>query len=733
VSALERIAALSEAQRAELARRLRAARGAAAHLAAYLETAPGAELTAEEVRAYLLERLPASIVPSTVVFLDALPLLPSGKLDRSVLPEPAAGREAGAEAPRSPAEATIAAIFRDVLGVESPGVHDTFWSLGGQSVVASSIMGRVREAFGVRLPVRALFDNPTVAALAARVEAAARAPAAPPAPAAGRQPALSTAQRRVWLQQKLSPDSVALNVVAALRARGPLDAGALERAIGEIARRHDVLRTAYDEDRGVPRPEVAPWAPLPLHVLTVAGEDAVMPALVAEARRPFDLARPPQLRATLIEVGEDDHVLTIASHHVAADKAAFGVLFRELSELYGAFAAGRPSSLPPLHAQYADYAAWEADLLERGLDAGLEHWRRRLATAPTGSPFAAAGAASGATGARPVAVPEATAVALAAATARQGTSVFAAALASFASALRRLIGRRDLVLTVPTSSRGAAEWEGLVGCFVNPVALHIDASVGASPGALLRWAHEAMLDANTHSHVPFELVVNAVRAERQAGGEPLSHVVLNFTEALRPPELGGARVELLDAGALSLAKNDLTLYLDSGPGSLRGRFVYAEEALSAGAVEALAGDFLAMLGTLAAGAPEPAQPPSRPHAGLDPGRLVTTAGDLPLVVEPAAGLDLVRWVRANRGQVERWVEAHGAVLFRGFGVHSRAFEQVSRVLTLGLSGRARFVFGERDGGELRLRRIPDAAEAALRWRDGDLLAADAAAVEVGPS
>jgi hypothetical protein len=209
-------------------------------------------------------------------------------------------------------------------------------------------------------------------------------------------------------------------------------------------------------------------------------------------------------------------------------------------------------------------------------------------------------------------------------------------------------------------------------------------------------------------------------------------VVLNFTEILEPPELGGGvGVELLDIGGLRLAKNDLTLYLESGPGFLQGRFVYAADVLPAAAVDALADDFLAMLGALAAGRSEPARPEPRAAAALDPGRLVTASGDFPLVVEPAAGIDLVRWVRANRAAVVRWVDERGAVLFRGFGVGARAVEQIGPVLSLGLGGRARLLLPDRDGDELVLRG-PTGAGAALRWREGDLLAVDATAVEVGP-
>ena len=612
-SVLARIAALTEAQRSALAVRLRAGNGesedegagTSAHLVAYVVTRPGPHPHADDLRAFLLDRLPAPLVPSRVVLVDELLRLPSGKVDRAGLrrmARPSAAAPGAGWTARTPAEATIARVFGEVLGVEHVGPDDTFLSLGGQSVLASVIVERLGGLLGVRIPLRVLFEHPTVPGLAAWLEEGAAAPAVPAPRRGGPEPALSSAQWRSWFQQRLDPGDVAFNVLAAVRIRGAVDAASLERALGEIVRRHDVLRTVYPAPDGVPLPGVEPWSPVPLPIeeLRGGGEAAAMDVVTREARRPFDLDRAPLLRATLIRLAPDDHVLAIVSHHIAADAWAFEVLFRELEALYGDLVAGREPSLPEPTLQYADYAAWEAAQARHELDAGLDHWRRRLAGAPAGRPLGdgavpVPGAGGTGTGMHPVEIPDATAGALAGAAARLGTSVFVLTLAAFADALRRRSGRSDVVIATPMLVRGPAPLHGLIGCFVNAVVIRIDAGPEAGPRELVTRAHEAMLDAHTYASVPFESVVGAVRAAGHPDVGSLSRVVLNFTEALPAPRLAGARTDMLDTGPLSLAKNDLTLYLERGPGSLRGRIVYAERAFAASGVAALGDEFVAAL------------------------------------------------------------------------------------------------------------------------------------------
>ena len=286
-------------------------------------------------------------------------------------------------APRTPVEEALAGIWAEVLRLEAVGVHDGFFALGGHSLLAARVVSRVREVFRVELPLRVLFEGPTVAELAGRVEESRRAgaPALPPVvPVDRARPLpLSFAQERLWFLDRLEPGSAVYNVPRALRLGGALDAAALERALGEIVRRHEALRTVFRETDAGPVQVVAPFAGFALPVEELAGLDQGERRAAEEAARPFDLSAGPLFRAVLLRVGVEEHVLLLCMHHVVSDGWSMGVLFRELSALYGAYREGRESPLPELAVQYADYAVWQREQL-RGdaLERQLGYWKERL-------------------------------------------------------------------------------------------------------------------------------------------------------------------------------------------------------------------------------------------------------------------------------------------------------------------------------------------------------------------
>ncbi|HEY0014879.1 MAG TPA: amino acid adenylation domain-containing protein, partial [Longimicrobium sp.] len=353
----------------------------------------GEQAGAAALRAYLAERLPEYMIPAEFVFLDALPVNPNGKLDRKALPEPEyASAEESCLAPRTPVEEVLAGIWAEVLGLERVGVEESFFERGGHSLLATRVVSRVREVFGVELPLRALFEGPTVAELAGRVEEMRRAglPVLPPVVPTERTepPLLSFAQERLWFLDRFERGT-SYNLPFTLRLRGALDVDALERALGEIVRRHEALRTVFAEVDGSPVQVIAPSSGLPVpvkdlsHLPEETREAEVQRELVEEGgARPFDLSAGPLFRAALLRLGAEEHVLLLSMHHIVSDGWSMGVLYRELSALYEAYREGRTSPLPELPVQYADYAVWQRAQLEgEALDQQLSYWRERLAGA----------------------------------------------------------------------------------------------------------------------------------------------------------------------------------------------------------------------------------------------------------------------------------------------------------------------------------------------------------------
>ncbi|HBL31656.1 MAG TPA: non-ribosomal peptide synthetase, partial [Acidobacteria bacterium] len=463
-------------------------------LVAYFVEEEGAGLTAGALRKALEEQMPAYMVPAVFVQLPALPLTPNGKVDRrrlaehGPLPAPSPGG-ASRVAPRTAAEEILEGIFCSVLGIEAPGVEADFFALGGHSLLATQLVSRVRSAFGIELPLRTLFEHPTVAGLAARVEEAVQAQAGPAAPPLERLPRtaeavdlpLSFAQQRLWLIDQLEGGAL-YNMPLALRAGGELSVAVLEQVLTEVVRRHEVLRTVFPDDGGQPRQVILPPAPPALALVDLTAlrpelrEPEALARLAAEALRPFSLAQGPLLRAGLWRLAADEHLLLLNLHHIVGDGWSLGVLVREVTDLYTAFAAGRPSPLPELPVQYADFAAWQRNRLSgEALEGEIRFWRDRLAGAPpllelpTDRPRPAVQSFHGAT--RPVSLPPELAAALGALSRREGATLFMVLASALGVLLSRWTGQGDLTLGTPVAGRRHLEIEGLIGFFVNTLVL----------------------------------------------------------------------------------------------------------------------------------------------------------------------------------------------------------------------------------------------------------------------
>ncbi len=560
----------------------------------------------EELRELLRTKLPDYMVPSAFVGLDALPVAATGKVDRGALAriEVALGPADGFVAPRTAVEELLAGIWAELLGRDPIGIRDDFFHLGGHSLLATQVLSRVRRLLGVELSIRTLFESPTVETLARQVERARdradRAVGLALVPVArDRELPLSFAQARLWFLDRLQPGTAVYNLPLAWRLRGRLAPAALGAALDEIVRRHEALRTRFAEAADGPVQIVAPARPAPLPRVDLGGlpepaRGAEESRLTAEeARRPFDLARGPLLRALLLQLAEGEWVLLLAMHHVISDGWSLGVLARELEALYGAALTASPSPLPELPVQYADFAVWQRDWL-RGevMDGQLAYWRQRLAghppvlELPTDRPRPTVQTYDG--DLAPIELGKPLAEGLRTLSRRHGTPLFMTLLAGFLGLLQRYTGQADLLVGTPTAGRNREELEGLIGFFVNTLVIRVDAAGDPAFAELLRRTRDVALGAYAHGDVPLDRVVEELAPERSLGHSPLFQVMFVLQTAPGgPPRLPGLEADELPL-ALGTAKFDLTVGLAESAGGLAGELEYNRDLFDATTARRLA-------------------------------------------------------------------------------------------------------------------------------------------------
>ncbi len=536
---------------------------------------------AEALRAFLASSLPEVMIPSVWIVREALPLTPNGKVDRRALAQLSSTVEAhvASAPPRTPAEAAVAEVWSGMLGIEGIGAFDDFFALGGHSLLAARLAVRIQERLGVELPLRVIFQEPTVARLAAWIEAERRhgtvaSPALVPGLAGPAAP-LSFAQQRLWFLDRLEPGSAAYNVPLVLRFAGPLRPELAAAALAEVVRRHASLRTTFEVPAGAADPVQVVHAPaawslpvLDFGALPDEAREAEIARLEsAEARRPFDLEQGPLLRAALLRLGSDEHRLLVAMHHIVSDGRSVEVLQRELGILYGAFAAGRPSPLPELPVQYPDFAVWQRSWLAGvELERQLAYWRERLAGAHgvelhTDRPRPAVWSDRG--GVEEVELAEGVASSLERLGQSQGATPFMTFFAAFLVLLHRYTAQEDLVVGAPVAGRDRPEIADLIGFFVNTVALRVSVAGGPSFRELLARVREAALQAYTHQDLPFEKIVAELVPGRDLSRNPLFQVMLAY-QSLPREELAAEGLRMKLAGVpSSAAKFDLTLEVRS--------------------------------------------------------------------------------------------------------------------------------------------------------------------------
>ncbi|MES1244342.1 MAG: amino acid adenylation domain-containing protein [Acidobacteriota bacterium] len=561
-----------------------------------------------ELRSHLAARLPAYMVPGAFVVLPEMPLTAHGKVDRSRLPSPSPARAAG-EGPRTPVEEVVAGIWREVLELAGPPPRTAdFFELGGHSLLATQVVSRLRAAAGVELPVRELFLAPTVAGLAAALEAAVSGTPAPPILPVSRDRdlPLSFAQERLWFLDRLAPGLAAYHIPLAATLLGDLLPEVLEAALAAVVARHEALRTRFEERDGGPVQVIdtpAPWS-LPrvdLSDLPAEARTAEARRLASEdAARPFDLSAGPVLRSTLLRLAPDEHALLLCVHHIAADAWSMGVMIDEISGLY------RSASLPALPVQYADFAVWQREWLQgEVLERQLGYWRERLRDAPalelpTDRPRPAARRFRGAV--ETLALPPERAEGLARLARRHDATLFMVALAALQALLAHHTGQDDIVVGTPIAGRNRVEVEPLIGFFVNTLVLRDelagDPASDPAMGDRISAARRTALEAFSHQDLPFERLVEELRPERRLEVNPLFQVILAVQNApRRAVELPGVSLELLDVEHPA-ARFDLEVLVWEQDGGLAVRLVHDADLFDRATVARLAGRFDRLLAAL---------------------------------------------------------------------------------------------------------------------------------------
>ncbi len=561
------------------------------YLCAYVVIEEGVKI--EEINRVMEEELAEYQVPGAYVEMEELPRTISGKVDRRRLPRPGE-RRAGMEeyeGPRSEVEERLVGMWGEMLGIGQIGIRDNFFRIGGHSLMATQVVSRVREEYGVEIELREMFEGPTVAGLGERIEEAQRAGEGLEAPTIGRasrdqEIPLSFAQQRLWFLDQLEPNSAFYNIPAAVRLTGELDEEALEKTFSEIVRRHEVLRTSFRVSEGRPVQVISEPEPFKIEVEDISqkdeeeGDREAERIAVEESQKPFDLAAGPMIRVRLIRRGQQEHVLVVVMHHIISDGWSMGVMIREMAVLYEAYREGRELPLEELEIQYADYAVWQRECLQgEVLERQVEYWKQQLEGAPpllelpTDRPRPAVQTYRGSE--HGFAISESVSEGLRELSRREGVTLFMTMLAAFQVLLSRYTGQEQIIVGTPIAGRTRGETEELIGFFVNTLVMKGEVRGKESFREMLKGVRETALGAYGHQNVPFEMLVEQMQPERSLSHSPLFQVAFALH---KPPK------DIPDVIGLSLSqigvenqtsKFDLTLSLTETRNTLFGLVEYS--------------------------------------------------------------------------------------------------------------------------------------------------------------
>jgi len=566
-----------------------------------------------ELRSFLESKLPSYMIPAAFVILEALLLTPNGKVDRKALPAPELTQQSSSSyvPPTTPIENLLAGIWAEILGIDKVGIDNNFFTLGGHSLIATRVMSRIRQVFQIELPLRCLFEKPTIALLAKEIETANN-------PSLGTQTTkiepierspqlpLSFAQQRLWFLAQLEPDSPFYNIPAAVRLQGELNYKALEQTFNEILRRHEALRTHFQTVEGQAVAVIKETKPLlvplvDLSQLTLQQQEVeVKQQAFTEAQQSFELMSDLLLRVKLLCLGEQEHIVLLSMHHIASDGWSVGVLVQELAKLYPAFCNQESSPLTELPIQYVDFAAWQRQWLQQQvLETQLSYWRNHLENAPkvlelpTDYPRPAIQTFQGAT--YSFELSKELSVSLNKLSQQQGSTLFMTLLAAFQTLLWRYTGQEDIVVGSPIANRNRAEIEGLIGFFVNTLVLRTNLAGNPSFEELLKRVQEVALGAYAHQDLPFELLVEHLQPERSLSHTPLFQVMFVLQNApMSALELPGLTLTPVESDSQS-AKFDLTLYITETESGLVGNLEYNTDLFAETSIQRMAAHLQTLL------------------------------------------------------------------------------------------------------------------------------------------
>jgi len=558
-------------------------------LVGYVLAADVHELSEAELRASLRDALPDYMIPQHIVALSSFPLTPNGKVDRRALPEPQVELRADAyEAPRTDSERLVAKLWQDALGIGRIGRHDDFFALGGHSLLAAQVMARLDHEHQIAIPLRRIFEAPTVATFAPMLVGSAPSVRIPQRP--GNAPApLSLMQQRLWFVEQLDPSTCLYNLPAAGRISGQLDIAALELAFDYLAARHDSIRTTIGASQTATVQTVAPVMHLPLtpvedlsHLPVNAREQELMRRLIQLSTEPFDLTVGPLMRARLFRLGNEEHVLFFMPHHVVWDGWSFDIFHRELSTAYEAFRLGREPHLPELPISYADFAAWQRDWLQGAeLERLTSYWTTQLGgdleplELPTDRPRPAVQSSAG--GTEWFTIPRRELDLLTDLGQAQGATLFMVLVAAYQALLQRWSGQADIRIGTPVRARALPEIQDVIGLFVNAVVLRTQFEPGLSFRQLIERVRMTTLDAFSHQDMPFEVLVKELDVPRDLSRTPIYQAFFSFQDATaRDPGFGNCAYHQVHVLPPS-APTDLSFWVMATRDGLAGGLNYSSD------------------------------------------------------------------------------------------------------------------------------------------------------------
>ncbi len=679
----------------------------------YAAARDGAQLAVTELQSFLRERIPEYMIPSAFVMLDSLPLTPNGKVDRKALPVPDVAETSGeSDQVRTPVEEILAGIWADVLRLKEVNINQNFFDLGGHSLLATQVVSRVRRVLNLDIPLRLLFESPTISSFARSLDQlrkAGRVWEAPPIRPVSRDQMLplSYAQQRLWLMQQLDPRSAAYNITNSLRVRGALNLAAVRMSLQEIARRHEVLRTRFEVREGMAVQVIEEAREVEIGEWDVSEseprqrEERAREIARQEGGRAMDLEAGPLWRVGVVKMGEEDHVLMMSMHHVVSDGWSMGVMIKEFTALYEGYRQGREEKLEEMVIQYADYAVWQREWL-RGevLEEEVGYWRKQLGgmrVEAMGTDRERPVVASQKGGKVGIRIGEEMSKGLKEMSRREGVTIFMLLLAAFKIVLARYTGRYDVVVGTDVANRNMLETEGLIGFFVNQLVLRTDLSGNPSFTELLRRVRETTLGAYDHQDLPFNKLVEELQPSRSLSHNPMFQVLfLVENREIETTQWTGVTVTPWSLGDPA-SKFDWVVIMRDTETEISGSWLYQTELFDVSTIERECLHFEkvlkmilaspdARLSELGITTEEPEKLSERARrrrqlgqakpkmVRLPVGELVniehfTPGQTLPLVVVPAVeGLDLPKWAGAQREFIETCLLKDGAVLFRGFNV-----------------------------------------------------------------